>query len=62
MTSDDSRLALRRLRATDSNSLLRLYDEVKRTLAGPCSRLEREWADRAARRVARELQSRDIRL
>jgi hypothetical protein len=62
MTSDDSRLALRRLRATDSNSLLRLYDEVKRTLAGPCSRLERERADRAVRRVARELQSRDIRL
>ena len=62
MTPDDCRLALRSLRGSDSNSLLRLYDQVKRVMGAPCTQVERERADKVARRIARELQNRDIRL
>jgi hypothetical protein len=62
MTYDD--LALLRqqpLRGTDSNTLLRLYDHVKGLLATSPSRQQRQWADRAVRRIAVELQRRRVR-
>jgi hypothetical protein len=62
MTQDD--LAMLRhqpLRGTDSNSLLRLYDHAKFVLATSHSCQQREWADRAVRRVAAELQRRRVR-
>jgi hypothetical protein len=62
MMPDNSRLALHNLRGTDSNSLLRLYDQVKRALGASGNQSERQRADKAVRRIALELQSRDIRL
>jgi hypothetical protein len=62
MTPDD--LAMLRhqpLRGTDSNSLLRLFDHAKFVLATSRSRQQREWADRAVRRVSAELERRHVR-
>jgi hypothetical protein len=60
MTPNDSNLDPRSLRGTDSNSLLRLYDWAQRALSGSVTPRERSRADRAARRIAAELRSRDI--
>ncbi len=63
MTQDDlSLLRQQPLRTTDSNSLLRLYDHAKSVLATSRSRQQREWADRAVRRVGAELQKRRVRI
>jgi hypothetical protein len=62
MTSINEDHALQRLRGTDSNSLLRLYDRARQAQATPGTRQEREQADKAVRRIAQELQNRDIRV
>ena len=53
----DDRLAFHQqgLRGTDSNSLLRLYDRVRAGLGQAAHWAERVRADRALRRIAREL-------
>src|SRR5262249_28620168 len=48
------------IRGADSNSLLRMYDEAKAIAAQSPSQLQRNRADRAVRRLARELQKRCI--
>jgi hypothetical protein len=48
------------LRGTDSNSLLRLYDQVRAALGQTAFRGERAKADRALRRIARELAKRKV--
>ncbi len=61
LQDDLSLLRHQPLRGTDSNSLLRLYDHAKSILATSRSRQQREWADRAVRRVSAELQRRRVR-
>jgi hypothetical protein len=48
------------LRGTDSNSLLRLYDLANRILNSSAVQLERARADKAIRRIAKELQKRNV--
>jgi hypothetical protein len=48
------------LRGTDSNSLLRLYDLANRILSSSAVQLERARADKAIRRIAKELQKRNV--
>ena len=48
------------LRGTDSNSLLRLYDQARAALGQAVLRGERAKADRALRRIARELAKRKV--
>jgi hypothetical protein len=50
----------RAIRETDSNSLLRLYDRANAILNNSPLQLERQRADRAIQRVARELRMRDV--
>ena len=60
MQPPDATLDPRNLRGTDSNSLLRLYDRVKKILSGPASQAERARAERAARRISQVLRGRGI--
>jgi hypothetical protein len=53
-------LAVRNVRATDSNSLLRLYDQAKVLWQRAGSQQERARADRAMQVFAKELRKRDI--
>jgi hypothetical protein len=46
----------------DSNSLLRLYDQVRAILSHSLSTEERARAEKAVQRVADELRKRDVRL
>jgi hypothetical protein len=48
------------IRGTDSNSLLRMYDAAKEAAGTSPSQLERDRADRALQRIAKELQKRHI--
>jgi hypothetical protein len=48
------------VRAADSNSLLRLYDLSRELLATARSQQERARADKAVRRLARELEKRNV--
>jgi hypothetical protein len=48
------------LRGTDSNSLLRLYDQACAALGQTAFQGERAKADRAVRRIARELARRNV--
>jgi hypothetical protein len=50
----------RTLRGTDSNSLLRLYDQAKATLNNSQMQQERARADKALQRIAKELQKRIV--
>jgi hypothetical protein len=52
----------RNLRGTDSNSLWRLYDLANEFFAKCGSQQERTRADKAIRRIVKELQRRHIRL
>jgi hypothetical protein len=52
--------ARRKLRETDSNSLLRLYDLASESAARSPSHQERDRADKAAERIARELRRRNV--
>ena len=51
-----------RLRGTDSNSLLRLYDEVHGNLNRTQSQQERARAEKAIHRITTELRKRNVRL
>ena len=48
------------IRGTDSNSLLRMYDAARGVAGTSSSQQERARADRVLRRIARELQRRNI--
>lgn len=60
MTYDVLALDQRRLRGTDSNSLLRLYDLARQMLDRSASQRERDKADKAIQRIAKELQKRNL--
>ena len=62
MNSADFTLSLGRLRATDSNSLLRLYDQAREVAASSPSQRERVRAEKALERIGRELQGRKVSL
>ncbi len=50
------------IRGSDSNSLLRMYDLAVGILNGSASQGERQNADKAMQRIARELQKRKVAL
>ncbi len=60
MNNDVFTLGQRDLRGIDSNSLLRLYDQANEILNKSPLQQERERADKAIRRFAKELQKRNI--
>jgi hypothetical protein len=62
MSDDVLLLALPHLRATDSNSLLRMYDEANGILNNSQSLQQRLRADRALQRIAKELEKRNVSL
>jgi hypothetical protein len=62
MSTNVDTVFLSSLRGTDSNSLLRLYDEVRGILERSRSRQERERAEKATRRITTELLKRNVRL
>ena len=48
------------IRGSDSNSLLRSYDQAKEVLSKSLSQLERKRADKAIRRITKELLNRNV--
>jgi hypothetical protein len=60
MRDDAIALDQAQVRAADSNSLLRLYDLSREMLANAQSQQERARADKAVRRIARELEKRNV--
>jgi hypothetical protein len=62
MNHDVDAWTLSRVRGTDSNSLLRLYDEVHQTLKQSRSQHERKRAEKALERITTELRKRNISL
>jgi hypothetical protein len=60
MSIDCLDAARRNLRGTDSNSLLRLYDQANEISTKAPSQLERTKADKALARIAKELQKRNV--
>jgi hypothetical protein len=50
----------RNVRGADSNSLLRMYDQAQDVFARSLLREERSRADKAIRRIAKELKRREI--
>jgi hypothetical protein len=50
------------IRATDTNSLLRLYDRVCHLAANSDTQLERIRADKTRQQIANELAKRNVRL
>jgi hypothetical protein len=60
MSNDVLSLEQRNIRATDTNSLLRLYDLAKEILNQSPSLQERARADKAIQRIAKELQKRKV--
>jgi hypothetical protein len=60
MRDDALALDQAQVRAADSNSLLRLYDLGRELLAAAQSQQERARADRAVRRIAKELEKRNV--
>ena len=60
MRDDPLALDQAQVRAADSNSLLRLYDLSRELLATARSQQERARADKAVRRLARELEKRNV--
>jgi hypothetical protein len=62
MSTNVDTVSLSRLRGTDSNSLLRLYDEVRGIVEQSQSRQERERAEKAVQRIVGELRKREVRL
>jgi hypothetical protein len=62
MSGDSLSLGLQRVRGTDSNSLLRLYDLATEIARTSPSQQERARAERALRRITQELDRRKIRL
>ena len=62
MTNHVVTLSLSSLRSTDSNSLLRLYDEVQGILKRSPSQQERERAEKSIERITAVLRKRNVRL
>jgi hypothetical protein len=60
MSDEVLRLNLQTVRGTDSNSLLRLYDQATLVLANSPSHQERLKAGKAVERIASELRKRNI--
>ena len=60
MRDDPFAFGQAQVRAADSNSLLRLYDLGRELLATARSQQERARADKAVRRIARELEKRNV--
>ena len=60
MRDDAITLHQAQVRAADSNSLLRLYDLSRELLANARSQQERARADKAVRRIAKELEKRNV--
>ena len=60
MRDDAIALGQAQVRAADSNSLLRLYDLSREMLANAQSQQERARADKAVRRIAKELEKRNV--
>jgi hypothetical protein len=60
MSNDLLTMDQRNLRGTDSNSLLRLYDLAKEIFNRSPWQQERARADKAVRRLAEELQKRNV--
>ena len=54
-------LDLGSIRGTDSNSLLRFYDQAREIVAKSLFQQERTRAEKALQRIAKELRKRDIR-
>jgi hypothetical protein len=61
MDTDVLGLARRNIRATDTNSLLRLYDQAKEIFKRSTSQDERKRADKAVQHLAQELRKRNVR-
>ena len=60
MSTDVLALGHGRIRGTDSNSLLRLYDQARAICDRAPSQQERERADKAVQRLTKELQRRNV--
>ncbi len=60
MSDDVLSFGLGGLRATDSNSLLRLLDQAHETLKTSQLQQERARADKAIQRIAKELRKRNV--
>jgi hypothetical protein len=60
MRDDPLALDQSSVRGADSNSLLRLYDLTKEMLHNAQSQQERARADKAVRRIAKELEKRNV--
>jgi hypothetical protein len=61
MSADAGVLKRVNLRGADANSLLRLYDRTRLVVGASGTRLERERAGQAMRRIAAELGRRGVR-
>ena len=62
MTDNVLTLARRNIRSTDSNSLLRLYDQAKALCTHSPSPKVRAKADKAIQSIGAELRKREVRL
>jgi hypothetical protein len=60
MGDDFRRMKKTRIRATDSNTLLRMYDAAKELSARSSSLLEKDQARRALHHIGRELRTRHV--
>lgn len=60
MSSDVLTFSQASIRGSDSNSLLRLYDQARAIFDKSPSQQERLRADKVVQRIARELQKRNI--
>lgn len=60
MTSGAFHFGQREIHASDSNSLLRMYDLANQVLNSSKLQLERARADKAIQRITKELQKRQI--
>jgi hypothetical protein len=62
MSTDALTFDQQNLRGTDSNSLLRMYDQAKVFVKNSPSQQERARADKAIERIAKELKKRNVTL
>jgi hypothetical protein len=60
MGTDDLTINRQRLRGSDSNTLLRLYDQANERLGACTTQVQRAQADRAIRLVGDELRRRQV--
>lgn len=62
MNEDLLPIAQAALRATDSNTLLRMYDAAQAILNNPARQSDRERANRIVQRIGKELHKRNVSL